>query len=256
MMDHTRQQIRSTAATAIDAVASYVYTSRVHPHKDLPSLTVLTPLDIRAEDLEHMGTAHGVENQLVIEARAKKAAGVDDTLDALCASVEAAIAGDTDLAALVLSLTYTGTEIDFDADLEQPIALARMTWATKYWTDPALSIPTFDDVDYLPGDSVMNLYCDTSRMALVRFRLQMTAGEGGAPVGDPLYSSWSTVYKTNDHGKQISGLTAEKWYQASVIIDAQVNPDLTTWTLLDDGITGPNFQTLAIGNGDPPPPAE
>lgn len=248
-MIHVRQQIRDQATATIGDLADYVYTSHAYANAGLPSLTVLTTEDGINSALSTMDAWEGRLLPLVIEIRAKKAAGVDDQLDDMAADVETAIAADTTLAAMVLGLRYAGCEIEHDGESEQPTAVARLVWEGDYLT--AFDQVTFDTVSAATGESVINGYCSTDRDAIIRLRAQKTSGEGGAAIGSPIYSDWTAIYRRTKHAVQIPGLTYASWYRVRIIVNAHIGPDITQYALFSDEGDGPNWQTTALGTGNP-----
>jgi len=90
-MAHVRQQIREAVATAITGLASAasVHQSRVYDLEagDLPAFKVYTLSE--GSERDSLSYPRGTRRQLqvVVEAAAKAAADLDDTLDTLCAEV-------------------------------------------------------------------------------------------------------------------------------------------------------------------------
>ena len=139
-MAHARQQIREAAATAVTSLtttAARVYQSRVYPFAaaNLPGLAVFSSLETLDEDADAPDTKEYRILELVIEARAKSAADVDDTLDTICAEVEVALYADQTLGALSKTLQLKTTEIAFSGELDQEVGLAKMTFEIMYRVD-------------------------------------------------------------------------------------------------------------------------
>lgn len=137
-MSHVRQQIREAAATTVTGLAvtgSNVFPSRVYPHDVVPSLSVYTLTDTVDADqsvLGAVGYKQVRELELVIEARSKLTANVDNQLDDIAADVEIAMQSDVTLGGLCEWLELTDTAIELEAESENPAGLARLTYSVIY----------------------------------------------------------------------------------------------------------------------------
>lgn len=148
-MPHARSQIRDavvTAVTGLTTTGSNVFASRVYPHATLPSLAVYTVAESVQDEEGTLGTKQHRALEVIVEARAKAAAAatLDDTLDTIAAEVEAALVADRTLGGLAKWTEYQEAEIELDAEAEQPVGLARLTFAVIYrvdGTDPTAIIP-------------------------------------------------------------------------------------------------------------------
>jgi len=140
-MAHARQQIRDAVATAlgsIDEVGDNVYTSHVYPVDRLPALVITTPSETYLEEASAMGDDQAFLLDLEVRVLAKAESDtVDDLLDTIAAKVQAALAADDTLGGRVLNLITTETEVEIDAEGEQPIGVATTTWSCIYRIDPA-----------------------------------------------------------------------------------------------------------------------
>jgi hypothetical protein len=58
----------------------------------------------------------------------------DDDVDAIAVQIEEAVANDFTVNGLAKSVVLTGTDIDFNAEAEQPIGIARLTFSVSYIT--------------------------------------------------------------------------------------------------------------------------
>lgn len=147
-MSHVRTQIRNAVAaevTGLTTSGARVYETRIYPYDaddHLPGLAVYTVTEARLDDGDVVSNwTEGYRAlRLVVEARAKAASGVDDTLDTMCAEVEAALydgANDsgTTLYGLIKGLDYVETELEYSGESDQPVALARVTFSIMYRVD-------------------------------------------------------------------------------------------------------------------------
>lgn len=257
-MADTRLLVRNAAVAAlqeITAVAGRVYNARVYPHATLPTLAVFTPVDDLAADWQTMQSRGPHTIALVVEARAAAMADLDDTLDALAASVEEALHADVELAALLFDLSYLGTQVSIEQAGPQPVGVARLSYAATYDTDgvAAAAAPTFSSITSDAGPTSINFGCSTSRSSIVRFRAQKLVD--GALVGDMLISLWESVPKVSGHLRKIAGLEPSSTYRAWIAINAVQDPDLD-WALFRDGLHGPEFTTDAVDTPEPEWPVE
>lgn len=137
-MAHVRQQIRAALKTqlaGLDTTGGNVFENRVHnvPRDTLPALLI----SVESEDAERLSQAGDLLRtaSIVVEARAEGGDTLDDTLDTICAEVEAAIAADRTLGGLAKDTQPTGTDIPpFDGDVSPRSGMARMTFAVAYVT--------------------------------------------------------------------------------------------------------------------------
>lgn len=140
MADHVRKQIRDAVAAALvaasTAAGSRVFASRVYDVQrgELPCLLVYTIEEDSEPDT--MTRPRGAQREAVVavQAMARATADVDDTLDALCAEVEAAL-GNSLLSGLVKDLYLERTEIALVGDdAAESHGAARMAWRAAYRT--------------------------------------------------------------------------------------------------------------------------
>lgn len=144
-MAHVRQQIReriaSVLTTSVTLVSSRVYQSRVYPltEAQLPAVTVYTGAE--TSGLQTIGTKTLMRTANInIDVYAKATADLDDDLDAIAVQIEEAIAGDFTVNGLAKDAVLISTDIDFSGETEQPIGMARLTFAVRY-------ITAIDDVE-------------------------------------------------------------------------------------------------------------
>lgn len=144
-MAHVRQQIReriaSVLTTSVTLVSSRVYQSRVYPltEAQLPAVTVYTGAE--TSGLQTIGAKTLMRTANInIDVYAKATADLDDDLDAIAVQIEEAIAGDFTVNGLAKDAVLISTDIDFSGETEQPIGMARLTFAVRY-------ITAIDDVE-------------------------------------------------------------------------------------------------------------
>lgn len=138
MADHVRMQIRNqvvTQLTGLTTTAARVFDSRVYPLEDanLPALLIYTKSET-SEPIE-IGTNRTSERllSLNIEAYVKSTTNFEDTLDTICKEVEQAIAADPTLSGKAKDCYLESTEIEFNAEGEQPLAFCSLTFLTSYY---------------------------------------------------------------------------------------------------------------------------
>lgn len=138
-MAHVRKQIRDRMESILTSGATLatggVFASRVYPltKAKLPALTIYTGSE--ASGLQTMGAKTIARDlSLIIDAYVRVTDTFDDDVDALCVQVEEAIASDYTLNGLAKNTVLSSTEIDFDAETERPIGVARMTYTIRYVT--------------------------------------------------------------------------------------------------------------------------
>lgn len=138
-MAHVRKQIRdqveSILTTGATLATGGVFASRVYPltQAKLPALTIYTGSE--ASGLQSMGAKTLARDlSLIVDAYVRVTDTFDDDVDALCVQVEEVIAADYTLNGLAKNTVLSSTEIDFDAEAERPVGVARMTYTIRYVT--------------------------------------------------------------------------------------------------------------------------
>ena len=138
-MAHVRKQIRDRMETVLSGAVTLatggVYASRVYPltQAKLPALTIYSGSEASA--LQTMGAKTLARDlSLIVDAYVRVTDSFDDDIDALCVQVEEAVAADYTLNGLAKNTVLTSTEIDFDAEAERPVGVARMTYTIRYVT--------------------------------------------------------------------------------------------------------------------------
>lgn len=138
-MSHVRQQIRdriATLAAAIPGFSTSVYKMRKHALDDakLPAILIYTTDESSTLATSGVRTLRRVIN-VSVEVLAKgTSAGISDTIDGFCVSLEEAIAADFTLNGLVKSCILTSTETDVNIDGESAVASARLVYSAEYVT--------------------------------------------------------------------------------------------------------------------------
>jgi hypothetical protein len=139
MADHLRRQIReriATVLTGLTTTAGRVYQTRLYPAADanLPGLTIYT-LEEESE-VQTLAEPRRLERrlQLMVEARAKATADLDDVLDGICKEVEIALGVAAALSSFAKEWNLSRTEMTFSAEGEIPVGVAAMQWTVIYST--------------------------------------------------------------------------------------------------------------------------
>ncbi len=142
MANHIRQQIRErigTTLTGLSTTGSNVYQSRVYNLEDstLPALIIYT----KNEDsqLLEMGSTRTLQRDLslVVEAYVKANNNYDDTIDTISKEVEAAMAADVTHNSLARDTFLSSTEINYNGEGDQPIAVMSLVYNVTYLTTEA-----------------------------------------------------------------------------------------------------------------------
>ena len=148
MANHVRQQVREyfgTTLTGLTTTGSNVYESRVYTLQEntLPSLVIYT----KSETSEPIviGTDRLMSRELLVlvEAYCKATSNFDDTIDTISKEIEEAIAADRTLGGLAKDTYLESTEIEFNAEGEQPVGFATLTFLTNYYvqeTNPDVAV--------------------------------------------------------------------------------------------------------------------
>jgi len=132
---HARQQIRDAVAAALAGLTTTganVYVNRAHMIEDakLPCLSI----HVRSDSVNRISEtlieqARTVE--LVVEAHAA-GASVDDTLDTICAEVEAVIGGDVTVGGKLIDCALASTSISLSGEGAKTAAMAEMAFNAVY----------------------------------------------------------------------------------------------------------------------------
>ncbi|MCX8017228.1 MAG: hypothetical protein N2690_04930 [Rhodocyclaceae bacterium] len=136
---HPRSLIRQAAAQtlkqALPQLAASIYVQRALPlaRERLPAILVYA----REERLDEAYDADpGARRRLLTLAVEIVAAGLDahETVDALCAEIEAALEADDTLGGRVEGLRILRAEIEQDGEGETPLVACRLAVEVVYWT--------------------------------------------------------------------------------------------------------------------------
>lgn len=136
-MAHLRQLIRDnivTTLTGLTTTGAKVYKSRVYPVNEaaLPALAIYT----LSEDLSYLtiNPPRTIDRQLTVavEMYVKAVSAYDDTLDTICAEVEAALYADTTRGGYAKDTRISAFEADFSGDGDQPMMAGRLTVDVHY----------------------------------------------------------------------------------------------------------------------------
>jgi len=138
-MAHVRQQLRERAATTLTGLtttASRVYQSRIYPlgSANLPGLLIYTKTE-ESEPVTITGARTVSRNlSLVIEGYVKAVSNYDDTVDTIAEEVETAMGNDVTLNGLAKNSYIISTDIEYDGEGDQPVAVVSMTYNVEYMT--------------------------------------------------------------------------------------------------------------------------
>ena len=144
-MPHVRQSLRERIAsnvTGLTTTGANVFQSRVYTLEpdDLPCLLVYSTSE--TSERATMATTDSLNRDLtvMVEGYARTASNLDDTLDTISAEVETAVASDPTCNALALDTVLQSTEIEYDAEGDQPIGSVRLAFGVHYQTKT--TVPT------------------------------------------------------------------------------------------------------------------
>ena len=142
MANHIRQQIRErvgTTLTGLTTTGSNVFQSRVFnlEESNLPAIIIYTKSE--AGELLEMGSSRTLQRNLslVVEAYVKAISNFDDTIDTIAKEVEAAMAADVTHNSLARDTFLESTEINYNGEGDQPLAVMEMTFNISYLTTEA-----------------------------------------------------------------------------------------------------------------------
>ena len=124
MASHVRRQLREAVSNALDGLpttGARVFDSRVYPLQDteLPALRIYAESEEALVDTIHTPALIERTVELRIEGVAKAAADLEDTLDAISAEVETALAGGVSFGGKTVTLVYVGCEITLSGEGEK-----------------------------------------------------------------------------------------------------------------------------------------
>jgi len=140
-MAHVRQSIRSnieTTLTGLTTTGSKVYASRVYPIQSagMPGLCIYTSSEtIEAQTIK---PPRGLIRSLEVSVEAYvENANADDTLDTICAEIEAAMTTDLTRGGYAKDTRLVSFEAEFAGEGERPVVVGRMQYEILYSTTEA-----------------------------------------------------------------------------------------------------------------------
>jgi len=140
-MAHVRQSIRSnieTTLTGLTTTGSRVYASRVYPIQSagMPGLCIYTSSEtIEAQTIK---PPRGLIRSLEVSVEAYvENANADDTLDTICAEIEAAMTTDLTRGGYAKDTRLVSFEAEFAGEGERPVVVGRMQYEILYSTTEA-----------------------------------------------------------------------------------------------------------------------
>ena len=137
-MAHVRRSIREYFGSTLNNLSTTgtnVYESRVYTLQDnaLPALVVYTKSESSEPIVIGIDRVMSRDLSVVVEGYCKAANNFDDTIDTISKEVEEAIAADRTLGGLAKDTYLESTEIEFNAEGEQPVGSVTLTFLTNYY---------------------------------------------------------------------------------------------------------------------------
>jgi hypothetical protein len=138
-MAHLRKQIRdkvTTRLTGLTTTGARVFQTRFYPMQAaaLPGLLIYTLREVSEPETMTRPRKYNREVDFMVEGMAKGTSGLDNTLDQIAVEVEEAMLSAPTFDGLARDTVLSGTEIDYNADGEQPVGSIRMTFTVRYRT--------------------------------------------------------------------------------------------------------------------------
>jgi len=138
MADHVRRQLREAVAVAVTGLvttAARVFQSRVYPVQtaELPGLLVHTDAET---DEQQLDLSYRREVDVVIEAKARATADLDDLLDEMAKEVETALANGVTLGGRNVPLPLVGIVVERSDEGEQPTGTLTLTYQPTLYSAP------------------------------------------------------------------------------------------------------------------------
>ncbi len=142
MANHIRQQIRERVGSTLSGLTttgSNVFQSRVFNLEEskLPAIIIYTKSE--TNELLQMGSTRTLQRNLslAVEAYVKATSNFDDTIDSIAKEVESAMASDVTHNNLARDSFLESTEINYNGEGDQPLAVMEMTYNISYLTTEA-----------------------------------------------------------------------------------------------------------------------
>ena len=148
-MAHVRRQLRERVGvvlTGLSLTGSNVFESRLYQLNDTDLPCIIITTESEDVNVEAVGGGKGKNIlrrsiNLNVAIKAKVTANLDDVLDGIAVDVEKAIINDTN--ALLSNAIISNVEIDLNADGDQPIGTATLSWIFDIYTqadDPEIQL--------------------------------------------------------------------------------------------------------------------
>lgn len=138
-MAHVRKSIRDdivTSVTGLSTTGSNVFRTRVYPleHGDLPGVCVYSLNE--TSEVDTLSSTRSLErlSEIVVEGYVRAVSNYDDTLDAISAEVEAALASDVTRGGNAKDTNLISTEFEYSDEGDRPIGMVRLTYSVTYRT--------------------------------------------------------------------------------------------------------------------------
>ncbi len=138
-MAHVRKSIRdnvTTTLTGLTTTGSNVFQTRLFPMEEskLPALAIYTKSETSDYSTITPPRTQVRALEVIVEAYVKGTANIDNTIDTIAVEIEEALATDLTRGGYAKDTQVTETDIEFNGDAEQSVAIARFTVAVNYAT--------------------------------------------------------------------------------------------------------------------------
>lgn len=138
-MAHVRKSIRdnvTTTLTGLTTTGSNVFQTRLFPMEEskLPALAIYTKSETSDYSTITPPRTQVRALEVIVEAYVKGTANIDNTIDTIAVEIEEALATDLTRGGYAKDTQVTETDIEFNGDAEQSVAIARFTVAVNYVT--------------------------------------------------------------------------------------------------------------------------
>ena len=135
---HLRQQIRDYVYSQLlnNTVAlDNVFKSRVYPVSGKAVSTILIYTDSEAAEPAGLTGSSDRDLTLKIEVYIKEYENPDNLLDEIAAEIEVLLSASCEPLKQVLSMNYSGLEIEFSGSGDKPLLVGTMEYSINYWVD-------------------------------------------------------------------------------------------------------------------------
>ena len=133
---HLRQQIRDYVYSQLfDNTGAFknVYKSRVYPVDGKAFATILIYTDSEAAEPAGLTGSSDRDLTLKIELYIKEYENPDNLLDEIAAEMEVLLSASCAPLKQVLSMNYSGLEIEFSGSGDKPLLVGTMEYSINYW---------------------------------------------------------------------------------------------------------------------------